>query len=253
MIHPRVFLSQSPLDQKTPFVWHADNRESHHLRNVLRLREGHPLLAFDGNGRTWNGKIMSLSQRTGVTLLLTSISHVEPIHPRRVLVLAMPKQKAWENSLRMASEIGISHIVPIISDHCEVRLQNQQLDNKLEKWQLLLIEAAKQCGLNHLPTIESPVLLETWLNNQVLPIHGFLCSLEANTPYLLDSLCQFPKTPISTIHAVIGPEGDFTKNEYTILQQAGLTPIRLANQVLRCDTAVAYSLAAIDQFFLSHT
>jgi 16S rRNA (uracil1498-N3)-methyltransferase len=247
MTTPRVFLSQSPQDAETPFDWHLDTRESHHLSKVLRMRNGDELSAFDGQGRIWQGNIKNANSRE-ITVNLSSLKTLPALQPERILVQALPKQKAWETSLRMAAEIGITRITPIFSTNCEIRLEAKLIENKMEKWRQLLIEACKQCGLPYLPVIETPLALTDWVATHNLPLRGCIASLQANTPYLIRA--PLPKDETCTaIHAAIGPEGDFTAEEYSLLRAAGLTPVRLAKHTLRCDTAVAYTLSVLDQLF----
>jgi 16S rRNA (uracil1498-N3)-methyltransferase len=247
MATPRVFLSQSPHNAVTPFEWPLDARESHHLSKVLRLRDGDALSAFDGQGRTWQGRVVSSSPRE-LRVRLESLVMTPPLQPERILVQALPKQKAWETSLRMAAEIGVTRIVPLFSQHSEIRLGSERMDGKLDKWRQLLIEACKQCGLPYLPTIETPLSLKDWIANQSLPLCGCIASLEANTPYLIQTDFSAEKKP-AAVHAVIGPEGDFSAEEYALLRETGLSPVRLGQQTLRCDTAVAYTLSVLDQLF----
>lgn len=247
MTAPRVFLNQSPEDTETPFDWPLDTRESHHLSKVLRVREGNELWAFDGQGRTWQGRVKNASRRE-ITVNLTSRSTTLALQPERILVQALPKQKAWETSLRIAAEIGVTRIVPVFSTNSEIRLEAERIDGKMEKWRQLLIEACKQCGLPYLPGIEKPCSLAEWLARQQLPVSGYIASLEADTPYLIR--VPLPKTAeCPTVHAAIGPEGDFTAEEYAKLRDVGLTPVRLGKHTLRCDTAVAYTLSVLDQLF----
>jgi 16S rRNA (uracil1498-N3)-methyltransferase len=247
MATPRVFLSHSPQDAKTPFDWPLDSRESHHLSKVLRLRDGDALCAFDGQGRTWQGYIKNAGRRE-ITINLTSMSTTPALQPERILLQALPKQKAWETILRMAAEIGVTRIVPVFSTNSEIRLDGERIESKMEKWRQSLIEACKQCGLPYLPVIETPLALTDWIATQNLPMHGCIASLEANTPYLMQ--VPLPKSEAcGAIHAAIGPEGDFTAEEYSLLRDAGLTPVRLGKHTLRCDTAAAYTLSVLDQLF----
>lgn len=245
MATPRVFLNPSPGDSALPIEWSLDARESHHLSHVLRLREGDAVCGMDGQGGIWQGVLLRVGRRECL-LQLQSVYRAPVLKPERILIQALPKQKAWETILRMAAEIGVNRIVPVISAHCEVRLEDKKSKTKLEKWQQLLIEACKQCGLPWLPVIEQPLPLKQWLESQRTPLTGCIASLEAGAAPLISSqLTLDSHNP--RVYAAVGPEGDFSSTEYHSLRECGLLPVRLGQQTLRCDTAAAYLLSVLDQ------
>ena len=65
--------------------------------------------------------------------------------------------------LRMGTEIGASRIQPIFTNHGEVQIKGERLRSKVEKWELTMIEACKQCGLPFLPELGAPCSLSEWI------------------------------------------------------------------------------------------
>jgi 16S rRNA (uracil1498-N3)-methyltransferase len=129
-----------------------------------------------------------------------------------------------------------------------VRLSDERVQGKLEKWRATTIEASKQCGLPFLPELASPLTLMEWLSRNPasegeLRIVG---SLEEGSRLLLDALAAAPLP--SRILLAVGPEGDFSRDEYEALRKGGFKPVRLGDNVLRAETAAAYMLSVIDQF-----
>ncbi len=227
-----------------------DTRESHHLIRVLRARQGDRLTVLDGNGIRYEGEICQANAKA-VQVNIDEVKHSEASGVEVVLLQAMPKGKAMDLILRMATEIGVSCIVPVFTDHGEVRISSERLNGKHEKWQMTLVEACKQCGVPWLPSLESPLDLRNWLEGN--SIGGdelrIVASLEAETLPLVQILSEV--SGIRRIVVAVGPEGDFSEREYSALKDSGFRAVRLGRNVLRAETAAAYILSVVDQLNLS--
>lgn len=223
-----------------------DPRESHHLVRVFRARVGETIEVLDGAGKRYIGRIDvadAKAARIAVELVQES--------PRRgaevTLLQSMPKGKTMDLVLRMATEIGASVIQPVFTDQGDVQIKGERLLSKVEKWRVTMIEACKQCGLSHLPRLEMPEHLSVWLEQNPSAEHSLriVASLEEGSRPLADVLNQ--ATDIESVVVAVGPEGDFTAEEYSRLRTCGFQPVRLGANVLRSETAAAYILSVVDQ------
>lgn len=224
-----------------------DKRESHHLVKVFRARAGESVEILDGKGRRYLGRILRPDARAA-EVAIDKVEKVEAPSHQITLLQALTKGKAMDLILRTASEIGVSSIQPLYTRQSDVRLPEQRVQGKLDKWRASTVEASKQCGLPFLPEVHSPLSLREWLE---CGSHGpdelrLVASLEAGSRLLLDEL-SLADLPVRIVLAV-GPEGDFSAEEYDVLRKSGFRPVRLGDNVLRAETAAAYMLSVIDQY-----
>src|SRR6186997_191949 len=129
--------------------------EAHHARNVLRMQAGDKLVLFNGEGRELTAEITNVADHE-IRLRKLHESEMAPLRCRIVLGQAIPKGKNMDLIVQKAVEIGAAEIAPVISDRTIVRLDEDDAAQKQTKWQTIAIEAAKQCGQNWLPDVQTP-------------------------------------------------------------------------------------------------
>src|SRR5207253_1712301 len=139
--------------------------ESHHCRNVLRLESGDKVVLFDGRGRELTAEITS-ADSPDIGLRKIHEARTPPLRCQITLGQAIPKGKNMDLIVQKAVEIGAAEIAPIISDRTVVRLDEENARSKQAKWQSIAIEAAKQCGQNWLPQVQTPVTLARFFENR---------------------------------------------------------------------------------------
>ncbi len=219
--------------------------ESHHLVTVNRARPGDPVVAFDGAGHEWN-TVLQTADRRATTLTVVSPRDVPPRRAELTLFQGLPKGGTMDTIVRQATEIGAARIVPVITEHSQVQLDTNRAEKKQDRWHTTALEAAKQCGNPWLPAIDVP---QPW--SQVLPqLTGFdallIASLQPETVSLETWRREFtPPAHPPRIAWLIGPEGDFSAAETAAAITTGARPVSLGPLVLRCDTAAAVALGAV--------
>jgi 16S rRNA (uracil1498-N3)-methyltransferase len=223
-----------------------DSRESHHLVRVFRARVGETIEVLDGHGRRYIGRIETADAK-GARVSVERIEASSQRGPEVTLIQSIPKGKTMELILRMATEIGASVIQPVFTDQGDVQIKGERLLSKVEKWQLTMIEACKQCGLSNLPTLAMPIQLTEWLRHNPSSSGELrvVASLEPGSRPLVDTLAA--EDNAEKIVIAVGPEGDFTAEEYSRLRDANFKAVRLGSNVLRSETAAAYILSVVDQ------
>ena len=222
-----------------------DPRESHHLVRVFRARESANVEVLDGMGTCFKGRLVTADTKAA-RIEIDSLERVDKAQIAITLVQAVPKGKAMDLILRMATEIGVSVVQPVFASHGEFCITGARLESKLDKWRLTMIEACKQCGVKWLPELAPPLTFEDWLD---LPVSDdslrLVASLETSRISLYKALSD--TSPASTIQVAVGPEGDFSANEYAQMRSAKFKSVRLGANVLRAETAAAYLLSVVDQ------
>lgn len=199
---------------------------SHRLAKVLRLGQGASLHLFNGSGSVFAATVADAKCRTAA--ILAALPE-KPALPHLTLALGLPKREAWEAALRQATELGVTHIIPIKTEFSQAARINA------ERAELLIIEAAEQSERTTLPTL-SPL--------QTLP--AFLESLTQPCAWAYERLVGAPAIPQTPHTLLIGPEGGFAPDEVTALQNhPHIVPITLGQTILRTDTAVVAGLARL--------
>src|SRR5436305_7146773 len=147
----------------SPRNWNPDalrlsGAEAHHARDVLRMKRGDRAVLFNGRGREITAEIVDLS---GDEIRLRKLHETEtpPLRCRITLGQAIPKGKNMDLIVQQAVELGAAEIAPLFSDRTVVRLDEESAASKQTKWQTAAIEAAKQCGQNWLPQVQTPKTL----------------------------------------------------------------------------------------------
>lgn len=214
---------------------HLDDGQAHHIFDVLRTTEKEAIrVVSDGEvylARTLQKPLLYVFGR-------------EEVQPRLVdvtLCASLIKSDKWEWMLQKAAELGVSRIVPFVSNYSIIRLDDKKAAKKLERWQAILEAAARQCNRH------DKVLLEPIQTIQTLPEFKSKCNLvayekEDGSSHIANFLQYHPES----VTIVIGPEGGFDRREIDILQNNGFIPVSLGNLILRAETAACYVLCAVE-------
>jgi 16S rRNA (uracil1498-N3)-methyltransferase len=215
--------------------------DSHHCADVLRLKSGDRVTLFDGAGSVADATLtevhrkhcrVTIGERTIAPRLKCAIT----------LAQAVPKGKNMDLILQKAVELGASTIVPLLTRRTVVRLDEEDGSRKQERWQQIVLEACKQCGRNQVPLVTPPLTLEQFLEQ---PCQGprLLASLQPGALTIKEALTKAPAHQSVTV--LVGPEGDFTREESSAAITAGAIPVTLGPMILRAETAAMYCLSVL--------
>ena len=226
-----------------------DESESHHLVNVRRARPGDVVCVFDGQGNTWDC-VLEEPLAKEVRLRLVTHRRTSPPACHITLAQALPKGKTMDQIVQKASELGAARIVPLQTMNCEVRLSAKRAGLKAAKWKAVAIEACKQSGNPYLPEIAPTQNLDSFCKvkdeDALKLVAGIVTRTVSLRRVLEDYRDRHGKSPERVIWAV-GPEGDFTREEYTLLDQCGFHAIGLGPHVLKVETAATAALSILLQ------
>lgn len=234
---PRFY---APASQWSKSVVCLDEAEGRHAAEVLRLKQGDVVFVFDGAGRVARTCLSAVSKRRVEAEILNVESAPAP-SGKTTLIQALPKGKLFEWILEKAVELGVSKIVPLLTERTVVQIDASERQRKKEKWERVVVEACKQCGQNWLPEVALPVALPALLSVAPPPVsvigslHPGAASLHAALP-----------APLREDASIwIGPEGDFSSSELEQVVAWGARPVTLGNIVLRVETAAMYCMSVL--------
>jgi 16S rRNA (uracil1498-N3)-methyltransferase len=225
-----------------------DGREAHHAVRVLRLKHGELVAVLDGIGNEFMCTVKDVSRN--VVTLSVSLKNFAPALPCSIsLLVGIPKGKIIESIIQKSVELGARRIVPILSERVVTQLDDEDAENKRDKWQNVAIEAIKQCGTAWLPKVEAPMTIEQFLARKEKFDLSLVGSLQKERRLPREVFQRFEKVNGRLPQSVgvwIGPEGDFTLDELQAIQDSGVQPITLGNLVLRVETAAIYCLSLLN-------
>jgi 16S rRNA (uracil1498-N3)-methyltransferase len=228
------------------FVEHFDNQRAtmegeaaHHLGRVLRAQPGQLYELSDGT-KVWLGRIEAVSRDSVEFTLLEEIaSHLPAL--QTTLLLSVVRFDAFEWALEKATELAVHRIVPLAAARSEKALL-AAAGKRADRWKKLLHEAAQQSRRVQLPLLDDLTKPEVAFATHQQGLRIFL-SESPDSP----SLRQVLEGQHSA-HAIlaIGPEGGWTEHEFSAARAAHFQDASLGKLILRTETAVVASLAALN-------
>ncbi len=210
----------------------------HRIRTVLRLARDAEVILFNGAGGEYDARLTKVA-RSEVRAIINGFRPVDTESLLDLtLVQSISRGERMDYTIQKAVELGIRHIVPVISRRTAVRLDGDRAEKRLAHWCGIARHAAEQSGRTRLPDVHAAVHLDQWLTE---PASGHRFLLNAKAPQGLAQ--QAPPTPDITI--VAGPEGGFDEREIEALENAGVTPVHLGPRTLRTETAAVTALSIV--------
>lgn len=237
----------TPADSITGATIQLSAEESHHLCRVLRLREGTTVFAFDGQGREWECEV-SASHKSASSL---TIRHevTTPVESPLQLTLAqaLVKGDKFDLIVQKATELGVSRIIPLITEQSDIRRGEERSEQRLQRWQRISLEALKQCRRRRLVTIANPLPFPALCRELTgLPALLFAERGGGSLPVIAD--------PSPGLTLCIGPEGGWSDRELELATAAGLSLVHLGPRILRTETAAITAVSVAQYVYgdLSH-
>jgi 16S rRNA (uracil1498-N3)-methyltransferase len=218
-----------------------DDKASHHLSKVLRLKVGAQLTLFNGNGQQYAAVISAIDKKTVTveTAEAELITNESPLHSHLGIAASRGDRMDWV--MQKATELGVSAITPLISERSELKLTAERSEKKHQHWQQIIISACEQCGRNTLPQLNPAQKLLPWL--QTVEADKKLV-LHHRTAKALD-----PNQRPASVALLIGPEGGLSASEIQQAESHQFDALRLGPRVLRTETAPLVSLAIVQQLW----
>ncbi len=225
MAHLHYFFIPDGLEKANPSnIISLPSEEAHHALRVVRIRNDDIVSLFDGQGHWSRGRFCASGKREAEVIIEES-GFDQRDQPAITLIQAnLQRDQSMEDIIRHATELGVYKVV-FFDAARSVRTKK----NRMEKWHRYAVEACKQCGRAWLPEIvyedtlqaalrhTNEISLALLLNAKPLPVSEIL-------------------TPSKAVSLIVGPEGDFNPEEYTLLDTHS-KPVSLGNYIYRSEVA----------------
>jgi 16S rRNA (uracil1498-N3)-methyltransferase len=236
---PRLFVDQ-PLASGAECA--LDRRALDHAVKVLRLRAGDALCLFNGEGGEFAAELVRGPGGALHALIgeFTPDRRESPLQLR--LVQGVSRGERMDYTLQKAVELGVTNIVPVVTERTVLRLAGERAERRLAHWRGVVLAACEQSGRTRVPALAEPCELLAYLA-------GYGADGAAGSGLLLDPTAPQALTALTDlagpVSVLIGPEGGLAPAERAAAQAAGFTPVRMGPRVLRTETAAVVALALL--------
>lgn len=206
-----------------------NEKESYHVCKVLRKKTGDKISITNGRNILFNCLIVDISKKKCRVKIINYQKQEPPSYYLHVGISILKSRERFEWFVEKSSEIGISEITPLVCERTERKSLN------VERVEKILVSAMKQSLSLNLPKL-NPVTKFEDLVVKKKEEKLFIAHCENTQKKTLMSLVK----PGFKNLVLIGPEGDFSKNEIKLANDHNFKNITLGNSRLRSETAGLY-------------
>ena len=236
---PRFFLTGgSTIAGGTAFIVGEDAQHA----KVLRLRVGERLIVCDGLGKDHHCTVTKITPDQVEAEIFETVPCVGEPSVRVSILCGLPKGDKVDYIIQKCVETGAAEIFFFQSQRCVAKLPKAD-DKKLDRWQRIAQEAAKQSGRGIIPPVGVlPDIAEAFNRAKASDLPLFM--YETGEREALDAVLEANKT-VSSVSILTGPEGGFEPFEADLARIAGLHICSMGQRILRCETAPVVAVTAV--------
>src|SRR5262245_49901020 len=222
-----------------------DADEARHLTRVLRLCSGARAFVFDGEGAEYECVVARAAKHEVDLNLLRRLDDVVESPLRLTLAQALIKGDKFDWVIQKATELGVSQIVPLVTDHSDIkrdiRRAEERAGQRMQRWRRISLEALKQCGRRKIVEIGEPASFADFCESAAQD--ACLIFSERGGESLSAVSSKLPS--VNQLSLCVASEGGWSEGELRKAESCGFTPVSLGSRILRTETAaiVAVSLA----------
>ncbi len=220
---------------------HLTEEESAHCVKVLRHREGDEIHVIDGEGTFYTCRLCDASPK-GATAQILEVEKDWGAHPYHLTMAVCPTKNndRYEWFAEKATEMGLDRIAPVIGEHSERRVF------KTERLAKILLSASKQSLKGAIPQISEPVSVKEFIKECDAELKLICyCFEEETLRRSIKEVLVEKAADNCSIAILIGPEGDFSRDEAKLAMDNGFIPVHLGDSRLRTETAALTATAAV--------
>lgn len=234
---PRFFMLGTNLSGGRAMIY---GRDAEHIR-VLRLRPGESLTVCDGMGTDYRCRLVRSDRDEAEAEVVEVVPCKAEPRVKTKVICGLPKGDKTDFIIQKAVEAGACEIMFTVSERCIVK--PEQAEKKLERWNRISEEAAKQSGRGIIPQVS---LLNSFASalDAAKKCELALFMYETGERESLSNALSEAKN-VTTAAIITGPEGGFEKYEVDLARACGMHICTMGNRILRCETAPIVALSAL--------
>jgi 16S rRNA (uracil1498-N3)-methyltransferase len=218
------------------------------LLEALRFqggRVGRLVTLTDAEGKDFRARVLQLSETKASLLIFDRFPSPTESGVEIVLLQALPEKERMEWIIQKTTELGVSTLVPFKSARSISLEEREAKQKKAHRWQEIAVKAVQQSRRARVPRVEAYRSFNKAL--KACEGEGLKILLWEKTGEPLKQVLR--QHPERKLYVMVGPEGGFTEEEVVQARDAGFIPVKLAQRILRTETA-AITLVALLQYEL---
>lgn len=233
----KFFIPRENINNQTIII---NGEDVNHIIKVLRLGIGDEIICCDGAGNDYTAKIIDFDKKEILCEILEKRKAVTEPELKVILIQGIPKAAKMDYIIQKTTELGISEIYPCEMSRCVAKIEG---DKKIERWQKISKEAAKQSGRGVVPDVHTPVNISGAIEILKKADVAFV-PYECEEGKYLRPVLKEADSP-KTVAFMIGPEGGFDKAEIDEIIKNEIHTVSLGKRILRTETAGEAVLAMV--------
>lgn len=234
----RRFFIKSPLSAEITI----SGDDVRHIGRVLRMHSGDKCIVVSSDGHSAIAVINELNNDMIKLTLETMLEEDKEPPIEVVLAQGLPKSDKMDYIVQKAVELGVTQIVPMAAQRSVVQYNSEKKVARVERWQKIAAEAAKQCGRSIIPRVSGIQSLEEILGNFQDNVE-IIMLYEGQTKVRLREVLKISNADMFVL--IIGPEGGLTADEVAFASQRGARIVTMGPRILRTETAAVAALTAV--------
>lgn len=238
---PRFFIEKQI---KEDFFISKNDSIYHHINNVLRLKPDNQVILLNNTGKEYIYYIESINKEQ-IKLKLHEIKNGYELPIKITLVQSILKGNKMDFVFQKACELGVSKIIPLITEYTNVSLDDKKIKHKLKRWETIVKEASSQSERTKIPEISYPLELSEIVNLTKDDDLILICHPRINI-YLKNVLTH---SIFNSIVIFCGPEGGFSEKDLRQIPSS-YKFVKLTDTILRAETSGIVAISMILYHFL---
>lgn len=208
--------------------------DAKHLKTILRAHIGE-IISVITTSHEYTAEIVSIDSEDITCILKDEVMKNNETKINITLCQGIPKQTKMETIIQQNVEVGVKNFIPLITERTVVKLNEKDRElKKLNRWQKIAKESAKQSKRNIIPNVENIITIKELVNRLKEDDAEIIVPYELEDVKLLKDVLVEPK---KDYYIIIGPEGGFDSKEIEMLQEIGAHIVTLGKRILRTETA----------------
>ncbi len=215
-----------------------------YIGRVLRLGPNDEITLFNGRGGEYRATINRVSKDKVVVSVAEYVDRDVESPLAIHLLQGISRGERMDLVMQKATELGVTTITPLLTDHSVVKLEARRAEKRLHHWRGIVASACEQSGRNVLPEVSAPRPFRTWLGENT-DNTGTRIILRPGGGASMQSLDD----NVRVVILLVGPEGGFSSSEYELAEATGFKAVGFGGRIMRTETAAVAAIAALQTLY----
>lgn len=240
---PYFFIDKENIKEEKILI--TNPSDINHIKNVLRHKKKDLLVLHTDDNFVYEAEILSFNDNSIETKITNKYFSDKRLKINITIAQSVIKSQKQDFLVQKATELGVEKIIPFISKNTVVKFDSEKNKlNKVQRWQKIVYESAKQCKRGDLAEISQISTL-----NEILNLEGYdlkiVCSEREDNFSIKQFLSQHKTSNNCNILLVIGPEGGWEPEEINKFKEKCFGIVTLGKLIYRAETAAIAAISHI--------